>query len=389
VIDRTNSAPPRVLHIVENLDNGAVENWLIRMLRVGCESGTPVDWTFFCILQARGRFDEVVRALGANVVHSEVPLHSTLKFARKLRGFVAAGRYDVVHCHHDITSAFYLMSMLGLPVRRRIVHVHNGDLALPTNNSRKAGLLREPMRQLCLRLANQVVGISKYTLEKFVNGQYSSERDRVLYYGVDTTQFRDTGSNRVTYLKSLQLPADARILLFAGRLIDIKNPLFVVDILAEMAKTDSSVFAVFAGTGPLSEALRERAENLKMLARVRILGWRDDTAQLMRHSDVFVFPRVEAESPGVGLEGLGLVVIESQAAGLPALLSRGIPGDAILDHTLCKVVSLADGPAVWAKRAFDLLAGARITPECASAILERSPFSLKNGLSNLLALDEI
>jgi glycosyltransferase involved in cell wall biosynthesis len=378
---------PRVLHVVENLDNGAVENWLIRMLKVAKLEGKPIDWTFFCTLQTPGRFDDVVKDLGANVFHSSVPLHSKLRFARELRAFVASGRYEIVHCHHDVVSAFYLVAMLGLPVRRKIVHVHNADLALPTDNSRKAGVLREPMRRLCLRLAHQIVGISKHTLETFVKGQYSSERDRVLYYGVETPSFRTSPDDRVAFLKSLDLPPDARILLFAGRLIDIKNPLFVVDMLVEMASADSAVFAVFAGTGPLMESVRDRAKSRNVLERVRILGWRDDTALLMRFSDVLVFPRLESEGAGVGLEGLGLVVIESQAAGLPAILSRGIPEDAILDRTLCTVLSIDVGPAEWAALAFEMIARARVSPESASGIVERSPFSLHNGLTNLLALD--
>jgi glycosyltransferase involved in cell wall biosynthesis len=377
---------PKVLHIVENLDNGAVENWLIRMLRAARQEGKSVDWTFYCVLEAPGRFDDAVRSLGATVTHSPVPLHNKLGFARKLRAFVAMGRYDIVHCHHDVVSAFYLIAMLGLPIRRRIVHVHNADLALPTNSTRKAGLLREPMRQLCLRLAHRIVGISKHTLAQFVNGQYSGDRDLVLYYGVDTGAFREAPPDRDAFRKSLELPSDARILLFAGRLVAVKNPLFAVDVLAEMARTDASIFAVFAGTGPLTDAVRERAAHFGVLDRVRILGWRDDTAQLMRHADLFLFPRVEIAGPGAGIEGLGLVVIEAQAAGLPALLSRGIPDDAILENALCEVVGLAEGPAKWAARAFEMIGRPRMSSEKAVGIVDRSPFSLRHGLASLLAL---
>jgi glycosyltransferase involved in cell wall biosynthesis len=389
VSDGRKRAAPKVLHIVENLDNGAVENWLIRMLRAGRDEGASLDWTFFCILEEPGRFDAAVRKLGAIVQHSAAPLHNKLRFALELRAFIAKGRYDVVHCHHDIVSAFYLVAMLGLPLRKRIVHVHNADLALPTNSARKAAMLREPMRRLCLRLAHRVVGISKHTLTTFVNGQFSAGRDLVLYSGIDTSAFRSAGSERAILLKSIDLPNDARIMLFAGRLVDVKNPLFVIDVLAEMARKDAKVFAVFAGTGPLAGTVRESASTLGILDRVRILGWRDDTAHLMRASNLFIFPRLEAVSAGVGLEGLGMVVVEAQAAGLPMLLSRGIPEDAIVNDALCQILDLTDGPAAWAERAFELLERTRVSPESALSVVERSPFSISNGLASLLALDTI
>jgi hypothetical protein len=43
----TRSQAPSVIYIVENLNRGAVENWLVRMLRFGVERGVPLDWTFW------------------------------------------------------------------------------------------------------------------------------------------------------------------------------------------------------------------------------------------------------------------------------------------------------------------------------------------------------
>jgi hypothetical protein len=46
----------KVIHIVENLDLGAVENWLVRMLRHARAAGIGVDWTFYCIEQNASLF---------------------------------------------------------------------------------------------------------------------------------------------------------------------------------------------------------------------------------------------------------------------------------------------------------------------------------------------
>jgi len=379
--------PPRVIHIVESLDVGAVESWLLRMLEASHTFGEPVDWTFYSVLSRPGRFDDAARKLGATVINSPVELDRKLYFVRALRRTLRRGNYDVMHCHHDVVSAVYLVAAAGLRIPRTIVHAHNADLHVPTGSPLKSALLREPMRQICLRVASRIVGISRYTLENFLRGRAPrAKRDLVLYYGIDTSLFQAPQPDALAMRRALGLPDDSRVLLFVGRMVSYKNPLFVLDVLAEIANAEPGVFAVFAGAGPLQNELRERARERGLADRVRALGWRDDTVALMRCSDVFVFPRVERETAKVGKEGLGLVVVEAQAAGLMSLLSRAIPDDAIVLPELCETQSLDAGSAAWGAAVRGILAKPKPNQAAALATVERSPFSLEAGFRNLVAL---
>src|SRR5258706_13803229 len=97
--------PKRVLHVVENLNRGAVENWLVRMLRHARKRNIGVDWTFYCALNQPGELEEEARALGARVMHSPVPLRRKIEFVRSLRVELRRGKYDVLHFHHDLLIA--------------------------------------------------------------------------------------------------------------------------------------------------------------------------------------------------------------------------------------------------------------------------------------------
>ncbi len=267
------------------------------------------------------------------------------------------------------------------------MHVHNADLHVPTGSPRKSARLREPMRRLCLLLADRIVGISNYTLDNFLsNRPRKPRRDVVLYYGIDTAPYQGDFLEREAVRASLGLPENAFILLFAGRMVDYKNPLFVLDVLDEIAEDEPNVYAVFAGAGPLEEKVRERAQRLGIDERVRVLGWRDDTVALMRSADLFVFPRVEEVTADLGREGLGLVVLEAQAAGLPSLLSRGIPDDAIVNSSLCSVMPLSEGPKGWGARVRSIVSEPRPDRSGALASIESSDFSLEAGFRNLVAL---
>ncbi len=359
------------------------------MLEASHTFGEPVDWTFYCVLSRPGRFDDAARKLGATVINSPVELDRKLDFVRALRRTLRSGNYDVMHCHHDVVSAVYLVAAAGLRIPRTIVHVHNADLHVPTGSPRKSALLREPMRQICLRVASSIVGISRHTLANFLRGRAPrAGRDLVLYYGIDTAPFRAPPPDAHAVRRAFGLPDASRVLLFAGRMVSYKNPLFVLDVLDEIASAEPDVHAVFAGAGPLEQELRERARERGLADRVRVLGWRDDTVALMRCSSVFIFPRVEHETANVGKEGLGLVVVEAQAAGLMSLLSRAIPGDAIVVPELCETQSLDAGSAVWGAAVRRMLARPKPDQAAALAAIERSPFSLEAGFRNLVSLHQ-
>jgi len=372
----------RVLHIVETLNDQAVENWLLRVLRTAVRDYPHIHWTFFCVVGKRGRLDDEARALGAEVIHSPYEIGDKRRFFRSLREVMKRGRYDILHCHHDIMSAVYLAASAGLPFRKRIVHLHNTSLSLPTPSKIKTGLAREPMKQVCLRMADQIVGISKEALESLIGNRAPEPgRHAVVHYAVDTARFAQDSVDRAEFRRSLGFDPTTKILLFVGRLVDYKNPQFVLDILEHLARTNAEVAAVFAGTGNRETELRERAKQRSLENRVRLLGFRDDVPELMLNSDVLLWPSVENPK-----EGLGLGIVEAQAAGLPILMSRSAPDEAIVVPDLVNVLTLSAGAGNWAKKAAEILNGTPISREQSLAMVESSSFSMNAGVRNLVAL---
>jgi glycosyltransferase EpsF len=347
-----------------------------------------IDWTFYSILPQAAAMDELARAQGATVIHAPCDLKDTVTLIRHLRQTMRDGDFDILHCHHDVVSALYLLASVGVSLRQRIVHVHNADLHIPTASTAKAVALRGVFRRICLRLATDIVGISQHTLDYFVGGSQRKTRcDRVLYYGIDTASFRSVCEYDRTELRAAwHIKADAPVILFIGRLVWYKNPLFVLEVLDELRQTMPNVVAVFAGTGPEAQQIECRARELDLERNVRLLGWRDDGPRLMRAADLMVFPRVERRERDLGPEGLGLVVVEAQAAGLPILVSNGIPEDSIVLPQNCERLSLEAGAQAWAARARCMLMRERPDAESTVRALEESPFSLHSGFANLRAI---
>jgi glycosyltransferase EpsF len=375
-------APPRVLHIVESLGRGAVENWLVRMLGHARARGVALDWTFYCTIAEPGAAEETALDLGARLVRSPHTLGRQRAFVGALRAELKAGGYEVMHCHHDLVSGLYLAAAAGLPIRRRLVHVHNADENVLTPSLLKQRIYQPLLRCACLTMADRVVGISNHTLDTFLAGRPRLPgRDVVHYYGVDPSPFAGPAPDRAGFLRGLGLAAEAVVLLFGARLVPEKNPVFAVDVLAALRQAAPNAVAVFAGAGSLEAAVQARARALGVDQAVRVIGWRADLPAVMRCADLFLLPRPEQP-----MEGFGLAAVEAQLAGLRLLLSRGVPDDPLLPTAVFRRPALSAGPEAWAQAAVEMLAEPAPCRKAALRALASSPMAMDRALEGLMTL---
>jgi glycosyltransferase involved in cell wall biosynthesis len=372
----------RIIQIVENLDKGAVENWLVNIFLESRKLRPEWEWTFYCILGEKGRLDQKVTDAGGKIIYSPYTLSHKIQFLKHLRKTLKQGHYDILHAHHDYLSGFYLLATVGLSFKKRFLQVHNTDKGLPIGNVLVHRIMVPVLGRLAMGLTDSVVGISEDTLKEFVGEKKRANgRNTLLYYGIDLSAFSGTVDAGV-FRQELGLPAGAKILLFAGRMNELKNPAFVVDILNSLLQVRQDVYAVFVGKGGEEENVVRKSEAYGIRDRIRLCGWRDDIPAVMKAADVFVFPRVEYPR-----EGLGLVVVEAQAAGLPMVLSKGIVADAIIIDELAHVLTLNNNPAEWAIKIDAVLnAAVPVSRQAAFERMMQSRFELRKATENLLSL---
>lgn len=373
----------KIIHIVENLDKGAVENWLVNVFVESRKIRPSWEWTFYCILGREGKLDEKVKNAGGKIVYSPVTISEKAAFLKHLRRVLKAGKFDIIHAHHDYLSGFYLLATTGIKFRKRFLHIHNTDKALPVGNKTVHNLLLRPFRRLGTSFSDTVIGISKDTLAQFTHSKdFHSKRRTLLYYGIDMTRFAGP-SDALSMRQNLKIPATAKILLYAGRMNDLKNPVFVVDILNHLLKMRDDVYAVFIGSGDKEHEVKQKAIDLNVTDHIRVLGWHDNVPMLMKSSDVFIFPRKEYPR-----EGLGLVVVEAQAAGLPMFITRGIVDDAIVIPELAHYNPPSNAKD-WADQIDTTLNTAPpVSQQEALARMKNSPFELRTATQNLVNLYE-
>jgi len=132
-------------------------------------------------------------------------------------------------------------------------------------------------------------------------------------------------------------PNDVPLIVALGRLHENK----AFDVLLSALTRLPNAYLWLAGDGPLKEELQKQAEVLGIKPRVRFLGWRDDTAALLKTADLFVCPSRH--------EPLGNVVIEAWAQGLPVVAADSMGPGTLIENMESGVLVPIDDEILMAR----------------------------------------
>lgn len=167
---------------------------------------------------------------------------------------------------------------------------------------------------------------------------------QVLKNAIDSQKFITYAYTREAIRKELGLEGKF-VVGHVGRLHPQKNPDFLIEIFAEIKKKKVDAELILVGAGPLEDRVKGKVSKKRLSDCVHFLGNRKDMNRIYQAMDVFVYPSL--------FEGLGIVAIEAQAAGVPIVCSEGRPPETDITPIYRKLM-LSDGAEKWADAALEM-----------------------------------
>ena len=226
--------------------------------------------------------------------------------------------YDLIVLGHYapyLVSALRCRKKFGTKV---VVITHGMDyLSYDT-----AGGLRRRMLRKNLPKADLVIANSKFTNDNLKLLGVPESRRVVLTPGA---VLPDQVLDKIGARKTLNLPADAQILLTVGRLVKRKGHVLGVDAVASLAAKYPKLHYLIVGRGAEQCNIQKRIDQHKLADRIHILNNIEDTKIVYSAADLFLFPSMPGAKGDV--EGFGIVSCEAQAHCVPVIGSNtgGIP----------------------------------------------------------------
>ncbi|MFB2836053.1 glycosyltransferase family 1 protein [Floridanema evergladense] len=371
--------PIRILHVVGQMVRGGIETWLMQVLRHIDRDRFLMD--FLVLTTKPGDYDEEIRALGSQIIPCPLDRWNPWSFATNFQQILREyGSYQILHSHPHHFSGYVLRlaQQAGVPVR--IAHSHNDSSLVQAQAGLYRHLYFSLMKHWIDRYATLGLGCSRLAASALFGVNWESDpRWQVLYYGIDLRDFRDA-IDPVAVRAELGIPKDAFVIGHVGRFAPQKNHLFLLKIVAEVAKRKQKTYLLLIGDGVLRKRIEQEVTQLGLAEQVIFAGVRSDVAKLMRGAmDIFLFPSL--------YEGLPLVALEAQTAGLPCLLSNVITKEVDIIKPLVKRLSLSQPVSIWADAVLSIFQSrSSINQSEALSVIAESPFNIQNGINNLTSL---
>lgn len=363
----------KVLHVVGAMNRAGTETMLMNIYRnIDREK---IQFDFISYSKDKAHYDKEIKELGGKVIK----LSSTTSVKELVNAIKENGPYEVVHAHTLFNSGIAMLAAKKCGIKNRISHAHT---TLDKNSSIVRKIYTNGMRLLINKYSTKTLACSREA-GKYLFGEKEINKSKYSYFPnlINYEELLHKPENEVIKFKEEYNLNDGVVIGHIGTLKESKNHKFLIEIAKYMTEQNIDVKLLLVGEGSLRKELEDLTREYNISDRVHILGIREDINVMLHSMDVFVFPSI--------FEGLGLVLLEAQAAGLPCIVSEAIQPEADLGLNLFTNLKLDDGVEIWSKHIIKSVNKKEISLDNVSRAFEEKEYSKDRCISKLMKIYNI
>lgn len=247
--------------------------------------------------------------------------------------FTQHPEYKIFHTHVRSYASLFL------PIAKKhglitIAHSHN------TSNGKGMSSVLKYLLQLPIRKQADYLFACSDIAGEWLYGKKAVKGDnyKVINNAIESRRFIFNKTVRKAIREELGIQ-NCFVIGNVGRLVTQKNQAFLLKIFREVLSQKKDARLLILGDGELRDDLVRLSQELKISDAVFFLGSKTNVQDYYQAMDIFVFPSL--------WEGLGIVAVEAQAAGLPCVVSDQVPNQADIGAGLVQYLPLTDSTSEW------------------------------------------
>lgn len=331
----------KVLYFVDRMLRGGIQTFVIENMKHINREKVQID---YLLLDdgVKYELEETLKKLGSNVYKLK---GAWLKkptdyynYVKKINEFFSEHHdYNVVHLHSS-SKNFYVLKVAkkyNIPVR--IAHSHNIGFQ---SKSKLQIILGNICKPLLKKYATHYFACSEMAGRwLFGKNEVNNGNVEIIHNAIDLEKFKFNKDKSEELRKKLNIE-NKIVMGHVGRFTTQKNHTFLIDVFYEFHKKNNNSVLMLVGTGKKEKEIHNKVDTLGLTDSVIFIGYKNNVNEYMWAMDVFVFPSI--------FEGLGLVLIEAQAAGLKCFTSKDVVPKEAKVSNLLEYISLKNSSKIWA-----------------------------------------
>lgn len=321
----------RVLQCVNDMHRAGLETMLMNYYR--CIDRKTIQFDFLTHRPHRSDYDDEIEQLGGKMYYAPrlYPQNYNAYFKWMKKFFSNHPEYQIIHSHIDTMSYLPLLAAKKAEIPYRIAHSHNTSIDKDFKY-----LLKQYFRRVITHSANLYCACGREA------GEFLFPGKNITYIpnAIEKEKFLFDVNMRKIKRKELQIGNDKFVVGHVGRLSYQKNHRQLIQIFANIVTKYNDAVLILIGTGEKEGEIKEQVQKLGIGNNVQFLGNRSDVNELYQAMDVFVMPSF--------FEGIPVVGIEAQFAGLPCVFSSKVPAEVKFTSQV-HFINLNAGIEQWVK----------------------------------------
>ncbi len=302
----------RVLQIGMTNTMGGIETYLMNYYKnINREE---IQFDFIDISDGNLCFKNQIISLGGKVYDVKSYYRHPLKYIKEIKRIITENNYQIIHC--NMNSGVMIFPLIAAKISKAkiiIAHSHN--------TSSDKGIIKSILHNINKHaipfLANMYFACSTEAGKWFFSKKIlNSNKFIIIKNAIDIDEFLYNEEMRKIKRKELNINDETLVIGNVGKFFKQKNHRYLLKIYKKVEEENKDSVLLLIGKGPLKSKIQSEIEKDKLNNKVIFLEDRRDVAQLMQAMDVFVLPSL--------YEGLPLVGIEAQVAGLKCCFSNSI-----------------------------------------------------------------
>lgn len=242
----------------------------------------------------------------------EVDPISDFKSIVNVRKFIKKYKPDIVYCHSSKAGAIGRIADIGLH-NRVFYNPHGWSFNMECSRKKKA--FYQWVEHWLARLTYSIIAISDYERESALENHICKpEKIKVIYNGIDLDDYDQKFSNYHLTRKDLNIPEEAYVIGYVGRLSKQKAPDIFIRAAAKIKEKISDAYFLMVGAGEEQLRIEQLIAEFKLQDCVHITGWVDNPIEY-----VMLFDQAMLLSRW---EGFGLVLAEYMWAKKPIVATK-------------------------------------------------------------------